>query len=44
MELQQQTLDKKPHAEMRYVHTDGAVVRMHRQIDALLKEQAVAFG
>ena len=42
MELQQQTLDRDPSAPMRYIHTDGAVVRMHRMLDRLQEEQAGA--
>jgi phenylpropionate dioxygenase-like ring-hydroxylating dioxygenase large terminal subunit len=42
MELQQQALDRNPHAQMRYIHTDGAVVRVHRLLDKLLQEEAGA--
>ncbi len=40
MECQQETLDHNPHAQMRYIPTDGAVVRMHRLLDKLIEEEA----
>jgi hypothetical protein len=40
MELQQQTPDRNPAAVMRYIHTDGAVVRMRRLMDKLQSEQS----
>jgi phenylpropionate dioxygenase-like ring-hydroxylating dioxygenase large terminal subunit len=42
MELQQQTLDRNPAAQMHYIHTDGAVLRMRRLIEKLSREEAGA--
>jgi phenylpropionate dioxygenase-like ring-hydroxylating dioxygenase large terminal subunit len=44
MELQQQALDRNPRAQMRYIHTDGAVVRVHRLLDKLLQEEGAVAG
>jgi phenylpropionate dioxygenase-like ring-hydroxylating dioxygenase large terminal subunit len=42
MELQQQSLDRNPGAQMRFIQTDGGVLRMRRVLDRLFQEEAAA--